>query len=110
MVLCHCKSCRRGAGAPAVAWALVASDDLAFTKGEPERFDSSSGVERGFCRRCGTPLTFRADYMAGLVDVTIGSLDDPDRLPPVMHIWDSRRVAWFESADAWPRHAEFPPR
>ena len=110
VVLCHCSICRRSAGAPAVAWALIASDDLRFTRGEPERFESSSGVERAFCRRCGTPLTFRADYMAGLVGVTVGSLDAPERMTPVMHIWDSRRLPWLESADAWPRHAEFPPQ
>jgi hypothetical protein len=64
-------------------------------------------VERGFCAQCGTPLTFVAD--SGLVDITVGSMDDPSALPPRMHIWDSKRIPWLVVEDELPRHAELPP-
>ena len=109
-VLCHCSMCRRAAGAPAVAWAMFASDQFVVTGGQIAKYLSSDGAERGFCSGCGTTLTFSADYLPGLVDVTISSLDDPSRLSPSMHIWESRRLDWFVSADPWPRHKEFPPQ
>jgi hypothetical protein len=70
---------------------------------------SSPGAERGFCSRCGTQVSFTADYIPGLIDITIGSLDDPEQIAPDFHYWESRRLRWVQFADALPRHAEFPP-
>ena len=109
VALCHCPTCRRAAGAPAVAWAMFPGDQLTITRGQVAHYASSDGVERGFCAGCGTTLTFTADFMPDLVDVTVASFDDPERLSPSMHIWESRRLAWLELADSLPRHAEFPP-
>ena len=109
VALCHCSMCRRAAGAPAVAWAMFPADALSIVRGELSTFASSRGVERGFCGRCGTQLTFSADFLPGLVDVTVGSMDDPASLSPQMHIWESRRVSWLATSDQWPRHAELPP-
>ena len=110
VALCHCATCRRASGAPAVNWATFPLAALRWEAGEPAFYPSSPGVERGFCARCGTPLSFTAGFMPGLVDVTVGSLDDPGALPPQMHIWESRRVAWLPLCDALPRYAEAPPR
>jgi hypothetical protein len=66
-------------------------------------------VSRGFCGRCGTTLTFTADFLPGLVDVTVASLDDPGSLPPRMHIWERARLPWLVLADDRPRHPELPP-
>jgi hypothetical protein len=51
--------------------------DLAWTKGAPSFFRSSEIVQRGFCRDCGTPLTFAYDH-ADRIAVSIGSLDHPE--------------------------------
>jgi hypothetical protein len=83
-------------------------DRLEFVRGQPKAYASSNGVERGFCGRCGTTLTFTADFLPGLVDITVGSMDDPSALPPQMHIWDSSRVPWLAVDDDLPRHAELP--
>lgn len=106
---CHCGSCRRSAAAPVVVWATFDQASFVFEKGEPRVNASSAGVERRFCGDCGTPLTYMADFLGGLVDVTVGSLDDPSVLPPQMHIWESKRLGWLEIPDDLPRHAEFPP-
>ncbi len=107
--LCHCPSCRRATGAPVVAWAMYEAGQVSVTKGQPAVIESSAGVRRQFCRDCGTSLFTEADYLEGLIDVTIGSLDEPESLPPEMHIWDGRRLDWLETRDEWPRHEAFPP-
>ena len=110
VVLCHCESCRRSSGAPAVAWAMVPLAAFEIERGEFARYASSEGVSRGFCSTCGTTLCFEATYMEGFVDVTVASFEDPEGLPPTMHIWEAQRVGWLSLADAWPRHAELPPQ
>ena len=110
VALCHCSMCRRSAGAPLVAWAMFPLDGFDFVQGKPAVYASSSGVERAFCGSCGTQLTFTADFLPGLVDVTVASLDDPAVLPPRMHIWESRRLPWLTVADELPRHEELPPQ
>ena len=42
---------------------------------------SSAIVERGFCKDCGTPLTFAYDT-ADRIAVSIGSLDHPEAVTP----------------------------
>jgi hypothetical protein len=110
VALCHCSICRRSAGAPVVAWAMFDRSAFAFVQGKPAIHSSSAGVERAFCGRCGSGITWSAERLAGLIDVTVATLDDPSALPPEMHIWESRRVSWFELGDVLPRHAELPPR
>jgi hypothetical protein len=57
----------------------VRPKDFAWTRGEPGVFKSSELVERGFCRDCGTPLSFR--YLEkDSIGVSIGSLDEPARI------------------------------
>lgn len=107
--LCHCSMCRRAHAAPAVAWAMYREEQVEFLNGKPAEYASSPGAKRGFCGRCGTQVSFVADYIPGLVDIPIGSLDDPNQIAPAMHYWDSRRLSWVEPARGLPRHAEFPP-
>ena len=107
--LCHCTMCRRAHAAPAVAWAMYAESQLTFLEAEPTIYESSPGARRGFCPRCGTQISFTADYIPGLVDITIGSLDDPARVPPTLHYWESRRLPWLHLTDELPRYPEFPP-
>ncbi|MGH8607531.1 MAG: GFA family protein [Gammaproteobacteria bacterium] len=110
VAFCHCSMCRRSAGAPLTAWAMFDARNFKLEKGEPRTYASSPGVERRFCGHCGTPLTYTADFLPRLIDVTVGSLDDPSALPPQMHIWDSRRIAWVQVSDGLPRHHELPPQ
>jgi hypothetical protein len=107
--LCHCSLCRRAAGAPLVAWAMFPLEAFALERGTLAIYASSPGVERGFCARCGTTLSFAADFLPGLIDLTIASFDEPERLPPQLHMWDSKRISWMQPGDDLPRHAELPP-
>jgi hypothetical protein len=109
VAVCHCRMCRRANAAPAVAWAMFQQSQVAFTAGKPATYASSGEGERGFCPSCGTQISFTATYIPGLIDITVGSLDRPDAVRPVLHYWDSERLPWVRLADDLPRHAEFPP-
>src|SRR5262245_52953950 len=100
--LCHCTSCRRAAGAPAVAWVTFPTAGFRFMQGEPASFRSSPPVMRRFCGRCGSPLTYEHTAFPSGVDVTTASLDAPERCPPVDHTWASERLAWWRPEPRWP--------
>ena len=100
---CHCHSCRRAAGAPSLAWAIFPEDKVEITRGELAIYASSPGIERGFCARCGTSLSYTRANRPGLFDVTTASLDDPDALPPSKEIWTEERLTWIHSDPALPQ-------
>jgi len=94
LVVCHCRSCRKAAGAPSLAWAIFRAADFAFTRGKPARFASSPGVERGFCASCGTTLTYADADRPDLADVTTATLDNPDAFVPTKEIWLEEKIGW----------------
>ena len=59
--LCHCRMCQKASGGPFMVFVAVPSDTVTFTRGSPPLFASSSFAKRGFCRDCGTPLTYEGD-------------------------------------------------
>jgi hypothetical protein len=109
VAICHCTMCRRANAAPAVAWAMYQQAQVTFTQRVPASYASSPVAKRGFCPTCGTQISFTATYIPGLIDITVGSLDWPEVLPPALHYWDSKRLPWVRFADDLPKHAEFPP-
>lgn len=107
--ICHCTMCRRAHSAPAVAWAMFEESQVVFSKGNPKNFTSSDEGQRGFCAACGTQICFTANYLPNLIDISVGSLDDPEAITPTFHYWHSKHLSWAEYADKLPRHSEFPP-
>ncbi len=107
--LCHCTTCRRATGAPAVAWAMFKEEQVSFAGRRPAEYASSPEAKRGFCAACGTAISFTASYIPGLVDIAIGSLDRPEALAPVLHYWDSKRLPWMTFADDLPKYPGLPP-
>jgi hypothetical protein len=102
--LCHCRTCRKAAGSPAVGWVTFPADGFSFVAGKPVEFRSSPKVIRTFCGSCGTPLTYlHADFPSG-VDVTICSLNDAEAFEPADHTWISHRLRWVRFNDHLPAH------
>lgn len=102
---CHCQMCRRHGGTVFQTWVSFAADDLAFVEGAPQIYASSELAERGFCARCGTPLTFRYLATPGRLSVFVGSLDRPESVTPSVHHWGDEEVSWLRLDDGLPRHA-----
>ena len=105
--ICHCGICRRASGAAFLVWAILESNQHAWTKGEPASFQSSPRVLRKFCRACGSPLSFQFDDAVSdrIIGVTVGSLDRPEDFPPTRHNWTSSQLPWISLADGLPRNA-----
>jgi hypothetical protein len=79
--VCHCRMCQKASGTYFAPFAGVPPRDFAWVKGAPAVFKSSEAAERGFCRDCGTPLSFRF-LDKDRISVSLGSLDDPSRVVP----------------------------
>jgi hypothetical protein len=90
--ICNCRMCQKALGnfmAPFVAF----EGAVEWTRGRPSEFRSSQQVHRGFCARCGTPLTYRwGDHQPSL---TIGSLDHPDAVLPTVELARDNRHPVF---------------
>jgi hypothetical protein len=102
---CHCESCRRHSGAPAVTLVSFEEDRVRFTEGERAIYKSSPGVRRAFCSQCGTTLTWEGAYGGrSLIEFHIGTLDDPNAVVPAFHVFHGERLSWFDTADHLPRY------
>ncbi len=99
--ICHCRMCQKAFGAFFAPLTAVKLDDFAWTRGAPAVFPSSPQVERGFCARCGTPLSFR-HVETDRINVSIGSLDEPARVRPDRQIGTESRLPWFSELPALP--------
>ena len=102
--LCHCRMCQRATGGFAAALVNIPAGDFEWLS-EPDWYVSSPIAKRPFCAACGTPLGFAYnDKVAeGALDVTYGSLDEPERFPPQAHFGvESLHEAWIDTS-ALPR-------
>jgi hypothetical protein len=108
--ICHCRSCRKAASAPALPFVTLPEAAFEITRGQPVDYRSSEHVLRGFCGRCGSPLTYRNDARPDHLDIMTCSLDDPDSAPPTFHVWTSHQPAWSVIGDDLPAFETTRPR
>lgn len=101
---CHCKSCQRASGSVVLPYAGFAQENFEIVQGEPVRFNSSPGVTRSFCARCGSPLTYEGERYPGETHITLGCLDGPSAFAPTAHVWTEDRIAWLAFADGLPHY------
>jgi hypothetical protein len=93
--VCHCRMCQKASGGPFMAFVRFPVRHVAWSR-PPAVFASSTIAERGFCRDCGTPLSYRriaSDY----VSVTLQSLDDPTSVTPDIVFSPETKVTWWRS-------------
>lgn len=99
--ICHCRMCQKAFGNYFAA--LVGTEKATFqwSRGTPGFFRSSSVVNRGFCRDCGTPLSFAYDH-SKYTAVAIGSLDNPALAVPAQQFGIEGRLPAFETLHTLP--------
>jgi hypothetical protein len=76
---CWCTMCQKQHGAASGPYANVATRDLHIVQGADAitHYASSPGVARGFCKVCGSTLTWQAASHAERIAVTLGTFDTP---------------------------------
>ena len=104
---CHCRSCQRGIGAGFVTWVGVKPENFEVTQGKITICDTSPGVHRGFCGRCGSSLTFTGDDWTD-VGVTAATLDDPAIAEPASNVYLDHRQPWVVIDDSLRKYDKLP--
>jgi len=104
---CHCSMCRKAHGTGfATFLAAPASGFRALRSGDAiARFESSPGVFRTFCPRCGSALWSPAGER---VFMPAGCLDDDPGARPLAHLFAASKAAWDEISDSLPRFDTMP--
>jgi hypothetical protein len=116
---CHCRWCQRETGTAFALNAVIEADRVELLAGDVEVVDTPSASGKGQriarCRRCRVALW--SNY-AGAGDavrfVRVGTLDEPDRLPPDVHIFTSSKqpcvvlppgvpvaAEYYRASDVW---------
>ncbi|HEV7324647.1 MAG TPA: GFA family protein [Bosea sp. (in: a-proteobacteria)] len=93
--VCFCRMCQKAVGNYFGAFASSRIENVVWTRGKPAVFHSSAVAERGFCRDCGTPLSFSYPG-AGALSLAVGSLDDPAAFQPSHAYGVEGRAPWFD--------------
>ena len=99
---CHCASCRRHTGSPVTCFVNYAIEAVHFRR-RPSVFESSPGVRRSFCPRCGTPVAYETDKRPGEIDIYLNAFDEPAAFMPEAHAFYAERIPWLELRDDLPR-------
>jgi len=109
---CHCRWCQRETGASFSLNALIEADRVAHLNTEPEIVDTPSNSGKGQriarCPKCRIALW--SNYAGGgplLRFVRVGTLDEPDHLPPDIHIFTSSKQPWVQLAQGVPAVPEY---
>jgi len=96
---CHCRWCQRESGASFALNAMIESDRVLCLNAEPQLIDTPSRSGRGQqiarCPHCKVAVW---SHYAGSGPVTrfvrVGTLDNPDALPPDVHIFTASKQPW----------------
>ncbi len=98
--VCYCRMCQKASGAPFMAFVRFPASHVAWST-PPATFFSSGKVQRGFCRDCGTPLTYR-NLQGSNISLTLNSLDDPGSVRPGYSFFNDQKAAWLSDLDSLP--------
>lgn len=96
---CHCRWCQRETGASFALNALIEADRVTLLQGDVQVVDTPSLSGRGQriarCPRCQVAVWSHYSGSGPSVSfVRVGTLEQPDALPPDIHIFTSSRQPW----------------
>jgi len=109
---CHCRWCQRESGSAFALNAMIEADRVVSLGAEPElvHTPSASGLGQKIARCPECKVAVWSHY-AGSGPATkfvrVGSLDEPDLLPPDVHIFTSSKQPWVVLATNVPAFPEY---
>jgi hypothetical protein len=109
---CHCRWCQRETGASFALNAMIEADRVILLQGAPEVINTPSNSGNGQkITRCTTCRIALWSNYSGAGDavrfVRVGTLDEPDRWPPDIHIFTSSKQPWVVLPPSMPAVAEY---
>ena len=109
---CHCRWCQRESGASFALNAMVEADRVEHLAAEPELVDTPSASGAGQvvarCPRCRIAVWSNYAGAGPLVRfVRVGTLDQPDALPPDIHIFTASKQPWVVLPPGTPAVEEY---
>lgn len=93
---CHCSACRKATGAAFSTWIGFSDDKVAWPGDAPSFYASSQGVRRGYCAKCGTPLTYASDKWPGETHFLIGVMERPNDYIPTGEVFSGEALSWAQ--------------
>lgn len=99
--ICHCGMCQKALGNLFGAWTSFRTDDINYIGSEPTWYASSDIANRGFCRRCGSPIAY-LPHDSEVAYVWTGALDEPSNFKPERHYHVESRISWADILDELP--------
>jgi hypothetical protein len=109
---CHCRWCQRETGSAFAINALIEADRVELLAAAPEIVDTPSNSGKGQkIARCPVCRVAVWSNYAGAGDgvrfIRVGTLLEPDRLPPDIHIFTSTKQPWVVLPDGVPAVPEY---
>jgi len=93
---CHCKDCRLATGADRSAYVGFASDKASASGDSFAEYESSPGIFRGFCSKCGTRLTYRGEAWAEELHIHTGVMEEANAFAPMRNVFVKEKLSWVE--------------
>lgn len=98
---CHCRWCQRESGASFALNAMIEAERVTTLGVEPEVIDtpSASGAGQKIARCPVCRIAVWSNYAGGgpvVRFVRVGTLDNPDLLPPDVHIFTESKQPWVQ--------------
>jgi hypothetical protein len=96
---CHCRWCQRESGSAFALNAMIEMDRITLLAQPPELVDTPSASGRGQqiarCPHCRVAVwSHYAGAGPAVAFVRVGTLDEPDCLPPDIHIFTASKQPW----------------
>jgi len=109
---CHCTCCQRETGTAFALNALIEADRVELLAGQPLVIDtpsnSGAGQKISRCPACCTALWSNYGGRGDIIRfVRVGTLEEPFRLPPDIHIFTSTKQPWVEVSGTTPVVEEY---
>ncbi len=109
---CHCRWCQRETGSAFVINAMIESDRVVLLAGEPDVVhtpsESGQGQQIARCPRCRIAVWSHYGGAGPVLRfVRVGTLDEPDHLPPDIHVFTMSKQPWVVLPPGTPAVPEF---
>ena len=107
---CHCLNCQRQTGSAFVINLLIETDRVVLLAAEPQPVDvPREGGKKQQIFRCPfcQVAVFSRYTRAGIRFVRGGTLDDPSRIVPDVHIYTRSKLSWVTLPESTPAFATY---